>query len=109
MIDDPKLLISSEVLRHVKLTEQAFQGQVRHLAIVRGWLYYHTHDSRRSDKGFPDTVLIKGSRLVIAELKVGKRKTTREQETWLEAFRNVGAEVYVWRPDDWPEIVRVLA
>lgn len=55
--------------------------------------------------GFPDLLLVRGARLVIAELKVGRNKPTREQEAWLEAFRRVpGVEVYVWRPEDWDEV-----
>jgi hypothetical protein len=33
---------------------------------------------------------------------------TGEQERWLRAYVDVGAEVYVWNPDDWAEIERVV-
>lgn len=59
-------------------------------------------------KGWPDFVALRGSRLVVAELKAGKNKPTPEQELWLEAFRQVGAEVYVWYPENWADIERIL-
>lgn len=89
-------------------TEESFQCVVRALARMHGWLCYHTRDSRRSPDGFPDLVLVKGSRLVVAELKSAKGKTTAAQGAWLEAFRATGAEVFVWKPSDWPMIQQVL-
>jgi hypothetical protein len=74
------------------------------LAGLRGWLAYHTHDSRRSAPGFPDLVMLRGLRLLVAELKVGRNRLTRDQAVWLAAFRAAGVECHEWRPDDWPEI-----
>ncbi|MEW6583441.1 MAG: VRR-NUC domain-containing protein, partial [Actinomycetota bacterium] len=51
------------------LSEAAFQDQVVDLARLRGWLVYHTFDSRHSAAGFPDLILARGDRLVAAELK----------------------------------------
>ena len=90
------------------LTEKVFQGHVKQLALICGFRVYHTHDSRRSDAGFPDLVMIRRGRLIVAELKREKGKTTPDQEAWIEAFRETGAETYVWRPADWLEIVRVI-
>ncbi len=59
--------------------------------------------------GWPDAVLLRANRLVVAELKTKRNKPTPEQDNWLLAFRNVGAEVHVWKPADWNEIVEVLA
>ncbi len=42
-----------------KLYEKPFQAQVVELARLSGWLTYHTHDSRRSQSGFPDLVLVR--------------------------------------------------
>ena len=41
------------------ITEEQFQQQIIDLADVRGWWHYHTRDSRRSDEGFPDLVLVR--------------------------------------------------
>lgn len=60
-------------------------------------------------KGWPDIVAVRGIRMVVAELKHGRNKPTPEQELWLEAFRQVGAEVFVWQTGDEDAIREVLA
>lgn len=72
------------------------------------WTFYHTHDSRRSEAGFPDLVAMRRTRLLVAELKIGKRQPTPAQQKWLDMFTIVGAEVYVWSPGDENRIVQVL-
>lgn len=52
--------------------------------------------------GWPDLTLVKGDRLIFAELKSAKGRLTLEQVNWLEAL-GVPAESYVWRPTDWTE------
>ena len=89
------------------VTERDFQQVVIEAARLAGWLVYHTHDSRRSEPGFPDLVLVR-DRVVYAEIKTEKAKPTAEQLHWLEALTAAGSECYIWRPDDWPEIERVL-
>lgn len=79
------------------------------LATLRGWVWYHTHDSRRSPAGFPDLVLVRGRRVVFAELKREGEKPTKEQEKWLELLEATGsAEVHLWRPSDWEAIQEAL-
>ena len=89
--------------------EQDLLGHVRELADAMGWHYYHTHDSRRSPEGYPDVVMVRDDRQVVAELKVRKRKPTAAQNMWLDAYRQVGAEVYLWTEDDLQEIADTLA
>lgn len=92
------------------ITERAFQGQVLDLARRFGWLAYHTHDSRRSDPGFPDCVFVRGARVVFAELKRERGgRVSPEQRAWLDALTLTPAESYLWRPSDWDEIVLALA
>ena len=50
-------------------TEKAFQFAVIQLARLNGWMVYHTHDSRRSEPGWPDLALCRPPRLVLAKLK----------------------------------------
>ena len=93
------------------MTEKCLQECVRRTALVFGWLHYHTHNSRRSELGFPDSVMARGERIVIAELKTERGKLSPHQESWLAALRLVpGVEVYVWRPEAWHsgEVERVL-
>ena len=90
---------------YVNILEADFQAQVVKLALVLGWKVYHTHDSRRSHEGFPDLILIRRSRLIVAELKTRKEKTTDEQRQWLAAFSGIerSHEVSLWRPDAPPD------
>lgn len=89
------------------VSESALQSYVRELAQLRGWLYYHTRDSRGSDPGFPDTVLVRAPRLIFAELKTANAKPTPTQQRWLGELEGI-AEVYLWRPADLDEIRNLL-
>ena len=91
------------------VSEKQFQAQVLQLAKLSGWLTYHTHDSRRSQAGFPDLVLVRPPAILFAELKSETGRVRPEQAAWLEALggcRTVGARL--WRPGDWPEIEETL-
>ena len=92
--------------------EADFQAWVIAFARERGWLTYHTHDSRRSTPGFPDLVMLRTTtdctRLVVAELKMPGKKPKAAQRTWLRAFERSGAEVFTWWPEDTPTIREVL-
>lgn len=93
------------------ITEKAFESQVKGLAIVFGWKYYHTWRSIHSPAGFPDCVMVRGTRLIFAELKSKKGKVSPKQQEWLDALRQVPcAEVFLWRAGDetFVEIVEVL-
>ena len=105
--------------RSLKLTERQWQDQILEAADKLGWYRHHDHDSRkqdwRADSGFPDLVLAKDGRIIFAELKTAKGRITPEQQAWLAHLGgnnpigpSEGVEIYVWRPDDWPEVERVL-
>lgn len=66
-------------------------------------LTYHTHDSRRSNPGFPDLVLLnaRSGRLIFVELKAQSGRVRPEQETWINALRAGGHTAELWRPADW--------
>jgi hypothetical protein len=94
--------------------EADLERKVQQLAKVFGWLRYHTLDSRGSDAGFPDDVLVKGSRIIFAENKrqsPSKGRVSDAQRTWLLSLVATGSvEVYVWRPLDYltGEIEQIL-
>lgn len=91
------------------ISERAFQAQVIAAAEAMGWLCYHTHDSRRSQPGFPDLIMVRGYRMVALELKVGRRRPTPEQLVWLAAFRDVCQVDALWaKPDDWEQLMEIL-
>ena len=91
------------------ISEKIFMESIIDLARSTGWMVYHTYDSRRSTAGFPDLVMTKHKRLVIAEIKTETGKTSPAQDQWLETLRTArGVKVKLWRPSDWPEIERTL-
>ena len=91
------------------ISEKDFQANVVALAKASGWKrIYHTWDSRRSEKGFPDLVMLRGERLLVAELKTERGRVRPEQHEWLDAFAEAGVETHIWRPSDMVNIAQVL-
>lgn len=91
------------------MKEKEFLAQVIASAKSRGWLVYHTYDSRLSEPGFPDLVLVRGDRIIFAELKVGKNKLRPPQKNWLNLLRTAQqVKVFLWRPEHWNHIVKEL-
>jgi len=90
------------------ISEKEFQNQVIDILKLYSWKYYHTYSSLRSVAGFPDLCMCRDKRIIFAELKTEKGKTTVEQEKWLEKLHNTPAEVYLWRPSDFNEICEIL-
>lgn len=92
--------------------EGIFVNRILTAAREKGWLAYHTHDSRGSAAGFPDLVLVRPPRVVFAECKTDdtvRSKTTTAQDTWLAALAACPAiEQYLWRYQDWSKILEVL-
>ena len=103
------------------MTEQSFTTELLKWAKTYGWRCFHVRNSGHAgmtavqgDKGFPDLVLVKGQRLIFAELKLAKKKPTPSQEEWLQALAGIGPmnghpETYTWWPEDWSGILAVLS
>jgi hypothetical protein len=91
-------------------TEKAFQARIVRLARLRGWLCYHTWNAKGSEPGFPDLVLVRPGRLIFAELKTVRAKTTMAQQRWLSLLAHSvdGVETYCWRPQHWDDIDHML-
>ena len=98
--------------RH-RASEKQFQNAVIQYAKLMGWMVHHHHDSRRSEPGWPDLVLLKPgtpgvrARLIVAELKTENGKLTAAQRLWLNGLSEC-IQTYVWRPADWGQIEHVL-
>ena len=105
----PKRLTDKERLLR-EIPEKAFMEQIREIAIVSGWMTYHTHNSQRSEPGWPDLALYKDRRLVFIETKRQIGRVTPEQQTWIDALNTVDGAVqaYIFRPSDWDQIHEVL-
>ena len=94
------------------ILEKDWQKQVRLLADQLGYRRaYHTFDSRRSDTGFPDLVLVspKRQRIIFLELKRETGKVSDRQAEWVRDLHAAGAEVYVARPRDLQALAAVLS
>lgn len=99
----------TELARQATITEKQFRQQVLDYARFCGWRCYFTWMPIHSPSGFPDLLMLRGERMVIAELKSQEGRLTDAQWEWLEHFRCLPwAEVFLWRPGDWPEIEAVL-
>jgi len=80
------------------MSEKDLQSAVLEQMKWMGWLVYHTHDSRRSQPGFPDVVAVRGSRHMFVEFKREKGKIRTEQHQWLNQLADAHGEVYLVRP-----------
>lgn len=105
------------------MSESDFQKAVLAKARDLGWTVWHdaaTNAPRvcyacrapargpRNASGLPDLILVRGARLIWAELKSQDGVTSPEQRQWIAALRAAGQQVYVWRPSQWDSIVEVL-
>lgn len=95
------------------MTEKAFLDLVVRAAHLNGWRVYHTHDSRRSEAGYPDLTMVRERAgctrsLIFVELKTEKGRLSEVQQMWIHGLSAASQRVYVWRPSDWPAIERVL-
>lgn len=91
--------------------ERVFQQQVLAFARATGWTAHWTWVALHSPDGFPDLLLVRGDRVVCAELKRPSGKVSAAQERWLELLRGTGKiEAFVWRntDDGWEQIEEVL-
>src|SRR5262249_48692504 len=93
------------------VTESAMLSAVIQAAKLYGWLVAHFRPALTKQgwrtavsgdgAGWPDLVLLKDGRLIVAELKSEKGKLSKAQEIWLSAWGQIeNAEVYVVRPAD---------
>ena len=88
--------------RGYRMTEAQFQRQVCDLADRLGWTWWHQRISIGTREGFPDLLLLRHGRVLAAELKAGRYKTTPEQRKALRRFMDAGAEAVLWRPTPAP-------
>lgn len=106
-------------------SEKEFTKQMIALANGYGWRVAHFRTAKSQSgrwltavqgqgKGFFDLVMVRGQRIIFAELKVKRGYLSPEQREWLYALMSALApgarhEVYIWRPEDWDDIARTLS
>jgi hypothetical protein len=104
--------------------EAAWQRQVLNAAETFGWRFFHdqaTNTPRRCSAcgayrrgprnvaGFPDLLLLRGRRMIVAELKDEYGTVSDEQQAWLDWFAAIpGVEVHIWRPRDSDRVTEIL-
>ncbi len=104
------------------MSEADLQASIIDLARTLGWTVLHIDDARREvvtqagerrlvgDKnaaGLPDLIMLR-ERIVWAELKRERGRLRPTQQRILADLRRAGAEVYLWKPSDWPAIQHTL-
>ncbi len=92
-------------------SEDVLTARLRTFALQAGYLYYHTHNSRKSEAGWPDVALIHpgGGPLYLWELKSAAGVVSPDQRRWLDALAQVThVETGVYRPADWTTIQTLL-
>jgi len=103
-----------------RISEKDFQQNILDLAKIFHWRRAHFRAAmtkhgwrtpvQADGKGFPDLVLVKPPRLIIAEVKRQSTSPNEFQREWLDDFAGVpGVEVYVWKPADWDEVVATIS
>jgi hypothetical protein len=105
------------------MPEERFLAQVMAFAAMRGWKPWHDRATNaprrcrdcgsyqripRNDAGFPDLVLVRRPRVIVAELKAEGEKPTRLQRAWLDEFAACGIPSFVWHPSDFEAVKEVL-
>jgi len=79
--------------------EEELLADVRELIAEHRLLGYHTHDSRRSERGFPDLVIC-GRRVLFRELKTTEGTMSGPQARWKWRLLATGADWGIWTPED---------
>ncbi|MDA8440464.1 MAG: VRR-NUC domain-containing protein [Propionibacterium sp.] len=82
------------------MTEAKLLDHVRAAARAMRLRAYHTHDSRRSEPGFPDLVIVGPGGVLYRELKTQKGRVRLEQTAWLDDLTRAGQNARIWRPID---------
>ena len=108
----PPILTSGDLRYHrppSTMTERDMQNTIVEAAKRCGWLVYHTHDSRRSEKGFPDLVLVRPPMVLFMELKSAKGRLSAAQKQWIGAIWDCrGVAGTVCYPNDLDRILKYL-
>lgn len=95
-------------------TERQWQETVIACARALGWVAVHFPLMGRPDlgvgnpRGFPDLLLLRGQRYVLAELKTATGQLSADQRRFHAQIAAAGGTVRVWRPADWPEVEETL-
>lgn len=107
---DFKNHISGEEGRELLLyqwSEKQWQWYIVRYARERGWWDWHAYDSRRSNPGLPDLILIR-ERVVWIEVKTQRGRVSKTQKDVRDRLLRAHQEYYLWRPYHWRQVREVL-
>jgi hypothetical protein len=91
-------------------SEAGWLEYVRGFARLHRWRTFHPLRSEGSEPGWPDLVLCRAPRLILAELKTDAGELEPDQVAWLDELELCDRlEVYrTWRPADRPAVHEAL-
>ena len=101
------------------ITEREWQRQVTDAAELFGWAWAHFRPARTErgwrtpvsgplGAGFPDLILCRGDRLILAECKAEGARLSPPQRQ-VHALLAQAVPLYTWRPSDLPAVLDVLS
>lgn len=85
---------------HSTVTEKSFQAAVTQLLDLMGFAWYHTYNSRGSNRGWPDLAICGWRKFILRELKSDRGELTDDQVRWAKRLQDAGQDWAVWRPTD---------
>ncbi len=117
--DSQKAISGSAAGKPPQHPERDFMQEIIAWLEDRGWLVYHTHNSRFSQTGFPDLFCVRKNQAIALEVKaegkplrkgrVSKRgKWLPGQDEWLAALNHAGVKALAVWPMTWAEVQEVL-
>ena len=108
-VGDGDVITDARKVLDAAMPEIDFMAQIIECAEACGWWVFHVHDSRRSNPGWPDLVLLRGVVMILLEIKAKKGRRRPEQIAVIARLKQVK---YVFadfaEPSNWPEIEAVL-
>ncbi len=85
-----------------EVSEANLQQTICELAVRLGWKFNHNPDSRRSNPGLPDLVLIHPDHPergpLFIECKTERGRVRKEQRVWIDTLKRAGVRAFVVRP-----------
>jgi hypothetical protein len=88
-----------------RLWEKNLGDNIVNAARRFGWLVHRdpTFRATAADPGYPDLTLVRGGRIIFAELKSEAGELAPDQIAWRDAITDDIGRVrwYCWRPTDW--------
>lgn len=104
--NNPPIGVVRPVVR--SMSERELEAAVLDLAAILHWRRAHFRPAMTSrgwrtavsgdGAGWPDLILVRPPRIVVAELKADKGRLTADQDAWLSDLAACGIATFVWRP-----------